>query len=145
MNKFILATTVAVGIFGFGTMAYADQGIPVLLAQPLVAQTAQGMIGEGMPAFSGAATPIGSAQFTSNAIGESAPIFVNLTQNDDNGADYAQTGRPQRTFQHNRVTWGFISGEGRRVKVWAHPRSASRLASFAVDLARFSMIGELPQ
>lgn len=96
MNKFILAAALATGIFGFGAVAQAGEGIPNLPAQPLRAQTVQGVIGQGMPSFGGTATPVVSARFAdSGVIGEGGAAFVNPARTSQSGVAYAQIGRPQ--------------------------------------------------
>jgi hypothetical protein len=75
MNKIIVAGALA-AILGAGSVAYAGQGIPNLPAQPIVAQTDAGVMGQSDPNFTGTAQPVVSLQFAANATGQAYPAFA---------------------------------------------------------------------
>ncbi len=85
MNKIIVAGALA-AILGAGSVAYAGQGIPNLPAQPIVAQTDTGVIGQSYPTFTGVAQPVVSLQFAANATGQNYPSFAPATGTNATGS-----------------------------------------------------------
>ena len=91
MNKFMIAATLVIGMAGFTAIAHADQGIPNLPAQPLVAQQMVSAAGEQYPTFSDDTTPVVSERVVANNGGQNYPTFANPT-NGGATADYAAIG-----------------------------------------------------
>lgn len=91
MNKFFFATTLAISVFGFNAIGQADQGIPALGAQPLIAQQLVSVGGEQYPTFSNEATKVVSERVTASNGGENYPTFANPS-NGGAASDYAAIG-----------------------------------------------------
>lgn len=90
MNKIFGAAVVAV-VLGAGAVAHAGQGIPNLPAQPIIAQSHAGVIGQSEPVFTGARLPVVSLRVASRAVGQDYPQFAPVRANPVNGprVDYA--------------------------------------------------------
>ena len=86
-----LMAAVVVGVFGLGAVAHADQGIVVMPANPVVAQTMTAGGGEQYPAFANNGTPVVSERVIASNGGQNYPTFANPT-NGGTRADYAALG-----------------------------------------------------
>ncbi len=91
MNRINLAVAVAVVTFGITATAWADQGIPVLPANPVMSQTMITGGGEQYPTFATQGAPVVSERVLADNGGQTYPTFVNPT-NGGTRADYAAIG-----------------------------------------------------
>jgi hypothetical protein len=90
-TKSLMVAAMAFGILAQGAVAYADQGILVMPANPVVAQTMIGGGGEQYPAFANNGTPVVSERMMANNGGQNYPAFAN-PNNGGTRADYAAIG-----------------------------------------------------
>lgn len=97
MTRFIIAVGIATTIAAFGGTARADMGIPNIPAQPLITQTAPGVVTEAMPSFVGVTQPVVTERFAQNVLSGAMPSFIAPTENGSGGVAYAQIGRVRST------------------------------------------------
>lgn len=90
LTKTLMAAVVA-GVVGLGAVAHADQGILVMPANPVVAQTMTAGGGEQYPTFSNDGAPVVSERVIASNGGQNYPTFANPT-NGGTPRDYAAIG-----------------------------------------------------
>ncbi|MCF3947945.1 hypothetical protein [Acidiphilium iwatense] len=76
MKNILAVAALAVATIAGAGAAQAGQGIPNLLAQPVVSASAPAVIGEAYPAFGAAATPVVSARIADVTVGQNYPTIA---------------------------------------------------------------------
>lgn len=91
----VAAMVAAATLAGVGT-SFADVGVPVLPARPLVAVSAPGIVGQTYPAFAVQHRPVVSERFATRTTGQRVATFVTPRQSSTTRFAQAQVGRVDR-------------------------------------------------